>query len=149
MARQRKSYITYMQARINARNEGIAINEARGIAIGKRKDVTKTLVVLVKDGVLSIKNASKRAKMTEQEFVPLLTVQERHHQKPAEDSLRISSSPPSVSEKGGRGLLMGWGQTYASPTLSFILQQQKPLRQPETVPRFIHGFNALPPQLPA
>jgi len=49
---------------MDARNEGIAIGEARGI--------TK---ILVKDGVLSIKEASKRANMTEQEFAALLTVQ--------------------------------------------------------------------------
>ncbi len=59
--------MTFVQAQMDARNEGIAISEARGVA--------KILVGLVKDGVLSIKEASKRANMTEQEFAALLTVQ--------------------------------------------------------------------------
>ncbi len=59
--------MTFVQAQMDARNEGIAIGEARGVA--------KILVGLVKDGVLSIKEASKRANMTEQEFAALLTVQ--------------------------------------------------------------------------
>ncbi len=63
--------MTYVQAQMDARNEGIAIGEARGEARG----VAKILVGLVKDGVLSIKEASKRANMTEQEFAALLTVQ--------------------------------------------------------------------------
>ncbi len=71
--------MTYVQAQMDAMNrgreEGIAIGEARGIAIGESKGVIKILVGLVKDGVLSIKEASKRANMTEQEFAALLTVQ--------------------------------------------------------------------------
>ncbi len=63
--------MTYVQAQMDARNEGIAIGEARGEARG----VAKILVGLVRDGVLSIKEASKRANMTEQEFAALLTVQ--------------------------------------------------------------------------
>ncbi len=66
-AEWRRGYMTYVQAQMDARNEGIAIGEARGI--------TKILIGLVKDGVLSIKEASKRANMTEQEFAALLTVQ--------------------------------------------------------------------------
>ncbi len=71
--------MTYVQAQMDAMNEGIVIGEARGeargIAIGESKGVAKILVGLVKDGVLSIKDASKRANMTEQEFAALLTVQ--------------------------------------------------------------------------
>ncbi len=75
--------MTFVQAQMDAMNrgreEGIAIGEARGeargIAIGESKGVAKILVGLVKDGVLSIKEASKRANMTEQEFAALLTVQ--------------------------------------------------------------------------
>ncbi len=63
--------MTYVQAQMDARNEGIAIGEARGM----EKGAIQMLKALVKDGVLSIKDASKRANMTEQEFAALLTVQ--------------------------------------------------------------------------
>ncbi len=63
----RRGYMTYVQAQMDARNEGIAIGEARGIM--------KTLIELVKDGVISVKDASRRANMSEKEFAALIAVQ--------------------------------------------------------------------------
>ena len=47
---------------------GVAIGEARGVAIGEARGGEKMLFELVKDGLLSISQASMKAKLTEAEF---------------------------------------------------------------------------------
>jgi hypothetical protein len=48
--------------------EGKAIGEARGKAIGEAKGILSTLVGLVKDNILTISDAAKRANMSVEEF---------------------------------------------------------------------------------
>ncbi len=75
--------MTYAQAQMDAMNRGIEIGEAKGIRIGEArgeargeaKGIMKTLVGLVKDGVISVRDASKRANMSEKEFAALIAVQ--------------------------------------------------------------------------
>ena len=67
--------MTYVQAQMDAMNEGIAIGEARGMEKGRSEGAIQMLKALVQDGVLSIKEASKRANMTEKEFATLIAVQ--------------------------------------------------------------------------
>ena len=50
------------------RNDSIAIGEARGVAIGEAKGILSTLLSLVKDGILTVADAAKRANMTVTEF---------------------------------------------------------------------------------
>ena len=50
------------------RNDSIAIGEARGVAIGEAKGILSTLLSLVKDGILTVADAAKRANMTVAEF---------------------------------------------------------------------------------
>lgn len=65
----RRGYMTYVQAQMDARNEG----RKEGIAIGEARGVVNTLIALVKDGIISVQDASKRANMSEKEFAALLT----------------------------------------------------------------------------
>ncbi len=87
--------MTYAQAQMDAlnrgREEGIVIGEAKGIAIGEAKGIAigeargraagktegalQMLTALVRDGVLNIRDASKRANMSEKEFAALIAVQ--------------------------------------------------------------------------
>ena len=67
----RRGYMTYVQAQMDARNEGIAIGKARG----RTEGALQMLTGLVRDGVLSIQEASKRANMSEKEFAALIAVQ--------------------------------------------------------------------------
>ena len=48
--------------------ESEARGEARGKAIGEANGIIKTLVSLVKDGILTVSDAAKRADMTAAEF---------------------------------------------------------------------------------
>lgn len=48
--------------------EGIAIGEERGKAEGEVIGILKTLVELVKDGIITLSDAAKRANMTVEEF---------------------------------------------------------------------------------
>ena len=57
------------------KSEGIAIGEAKGLAKGEAKGFIKAFVSLVKDGLLSISEAAKRANMTEAEFTAILHAQ--------------------------------------------------------------------------
>ena len=62
------------------RNESIAIGEARGVAIGEARGVAigeargeakgflEAMISLVKDGILTVADAAKRANMTVAEF---------------------------------------------------------------------------------
>ncbi len=45
-----------------------AQSEARGIKIGETNGIIKTLVGLVKDGIINVSDAAKRANMTVAEF---------------------------------------------------------------------------------
>ena len=55
------------EGRAEGRAEGIEIGEKKGIEIG----MLKTLIGLVKDGLLSLKDAAIRSNMTETEFANL------------------------------------------------------------------------------
>ena len=55
-------------ARIEGRNEGIAEGMTKGIAEGITKGIIDTLAGLVKDGIISLAEAAKRANMTVSEF---------------------------------------------------------------------------------
>ncbi len=66
--------MTYAQAQMDAMNRGIAIGEARGEARGRAAGALQMLTALVKDGVLNIQDASKRANMSEKEFAALVAV---------------------------------------------------------------------------
>ena len=54
------------------RNDSIAIGEARGeargVAIGEVKGFLDAMISLVKDGILTVADAAKRANMTVAEF---------------------------------------------------------------------------------
>ena len=50
------------------RNDSIAIGEARGVAIGEVKGFLEAMISLVKDGILTVADAAKRAGMTVAEF---------------------------------------------------------------------------------
>ena len=64
--------MTYVQAQMDAMNEGIAIGEARGEARGMEKGEAygrmKTYYDLVIDGTFSISIAAMKAKVTEATF---------------------------------------------------------------------------------
>ena len=66
----REQYDAAMAAQSEARGRkiGEAIGEARGKAIGEANGIIKTLVGLVKDGILNVSDAAKRADMTVAEF---------------------------------------------------------------------------------
>ena len=76
----RRDYMTYQQAHLDAiwegerkgRAEGIAIGEKKGKVEGRVEGAINTLVALVKDGLLSIGEACKRAGMPEAEFAALV-----------------------------------------------------------------------------
>jgi flagellar biosynthesis/type III secretory pathway protein FliH len=60
------------EARNEGRTEGIAVGKAEGIAVGKAEGIAegivKTLIGLVKDGILTMSEAAKRAGMSEAKF---------------------------------------------------------------------------------
>ena len=52
----------------NAKNEGRAEGRAEGMAEGMNKGILETLVGLVKDGLIPLAEAAKRANMTVSDF---------------------------------------------------------------------------------
>ncbi len=67
-AEWRRGYMTYVQAQMDARNEGIAIGEARGMEKGEAFGRMKTYYDLVIDGTFTISIAAMKAKVTEAAF---------------------------------------------------------------------------------
>ena len=61
------------KGREEGRAEGLAEGEAKGTIKGKAEGRWTTLVELVHDGLLTVKEASKRAGMTEEAFRKLVT----------------------------------------------------------------------------
>ncbi len=55
------------------RRDGIAIGEERGEERGRREGILKTLAGLIRDGILTIRDAASRAGLTEDEFTAQMT----------------------------------------------------------------------------
>ena len=55
-------------ARAEGEAKGRAEGEAKGRAEGEAEGITRTLFSLVKDGILTMSDAARRANMTEEEF---------------------------------------------------------------------------------
>ena len=68
----RRDYMTYQQAHLDAIWEGERKGRAEGREEGRVEGAISTLVALVKDGLLSINEACKRAGMSETDFMALV-----------------------------------------------------------------------------
>ena len=68
---ERTLRLTFEEGKEEGREEGIEIGEKKGIEIGEDRGELKTLIGLVRDGLISLSAAAKRRNMTEAEFAAL------------------------------------------------------------------------------